>query len=242
MVEKPSEPEAQNQISLRNFLTYDHPDRENLQKLIELERQTNPGRLPQRFSDRWRDKFYDRYGADRGKRPSAWEKLGPFFEQKLKGDILIDLGGGDSRTIHEMADIVGVKTYINVDVGSDNDPYAGHPMPAENYWRLSNEQREIPMEAMDVYDDMLDFVSRLPDNSSNFILNGIDSYVLKNEEYRKALFKELVRATKEGGVLFGFESDIWQNDPRLKSVAEEFGLDTKSWGSSYAVFEKIKKK
>lgn len=50
---------------------------------------------------------------------------------------------------------------------------------------------------------MLDFVARLKDNSTNFTINGIDRLIIRSTRYEKALAREIVRATRINGLIFG---------------------------------------
>jgi hypothetical protein len=63
------------------------------------------------------------------------------------------------------------------------------------------------MRAIMVQGDMLDIRSRLPDNSANFTINGIDTWIIENSAYHQALARELERATVPGGIVFGMNSD-----------------------------------
>jgi|GEM_PF-2782445 len=75
-----------------------------------------------------------------------------------------------------------------------------------------------------VCDDMLDFVSRLPADSSNFMINGIDDLVLQDptDEYQNALAQEIVRSLKPGGIIFGTNLDN-----SMSSRLEKLGLERK---------------
>jgi hypothetical protein len=242
-------PETEGEISLQNLLTYDNPNLPRYKELIKQEHEET-GRvwLPQTFSEEWADMYFDRrkegnkkYNPDR----KDLEKQRAFFKEKLQGEILIDIGGGQGRTMPEFAKKFGARLYINVDEhhgeleGAPN-PQVGKPAKID-YWRLPKSERTRPMEAIDVKADMLDFVARLPDNSCNFVVNGINMEVIISDDYREALIEELMRATKVGGIMFGITSDIWRkSDPRFKNVAGKLELDTEGWGNEHTVFEKIK--
>lgn len=71
-----------------------------------------------------------------------------------------------------------------------------------------------------VCDDMLDFVSRLPDDSANFMMNGIDGFILTgSSEYKDALAREIVRTLKPGGIVFG--SSFWAVSEKFKGLGLE---------------------
>jgi hypothetical protein len=83
---------------------------------------------------------------------------------------------------------------------------------------------------------MLDFVSRLRDGSVNFVINGIDTWVIDHPEYDNALADEIERATKIGGVAFGMNSNaLWLLRGR-RSVRE---FKTNSTRSDVKIFEKV---
>lgn len=165
------------------------------------------------------------------------------------------MGGGKSNVMVQLAKKCGVEKYINIDVdfvaigegeapiGQKFDPYIGYKRQ-DNFWLLTEEEKDRAMEALNVKTDMLNFVARLPDNSVNFCLNGIDYYIIERDAYREALFKEIKRATKINGVIFGIEQVIVRSDAELKSVGEElreelpFGRE--SLGPDPDVFEKVK--
>lgn len=54
--------------------------------------------------------------------------------------------------------------------------------------------------------DLLDFASRLKDNSVNITINGIDSDLIDVEGYHEAVAKEIMRVTKKDGIIFGNSS------------------------------------
>ena len=68
-----------------------------------------------------------------------------------------------------------------------------------------------PMEIILIKGDIIDFVSRLPDDAANYAANGLNVFFLhKIEEYSCALAGELRRTTLLGGIVFGEESRVFQ--------------------------------
>lgn len=259
--EQYSSPEAEGKISLRHLLTYQNPKIPEYQKLIAFVMKNGAGRsLPQEFSRAWGDilKHMGSLGYISDSEiskydPPEYEKVRTYFKEKLLDQILVDVGGGGTNHImRNLAKKFGVRTYINVDLahGGKLDPYiANCKESTTNYFSLlPQEERTKPMDEYLVTADMLDFVARLPNNSCNFTLNGIELEVLSlstpelGTEYGETLFAEMVRATKVGGTIFGVESDIWaKDDQRLsENLAEGLGLDTEGWGKQFRIFEKNK--
>ncbi len=55
---------------------------------------------------------------------------------------------------------------------------------------------------------MLTTLARLPSACANITINGIDGALIKNQEYHKALAREIERVLLPGGIVFGFQSDV----------------------------------
>jgi len=252
--------EDEGKVSLRNLLAYDNPNLPKYQRLIKFARKESRWQQPQEFAPAWGELLAKSFGykvvGPEDYNPKMYEKARGYFEEKLQGDILVDLGGGKrfgSQVMRSLAKKSGVKTYINVDMchGKTLDPYTSSRAPSTDYPALAEEEKERSMDELFVADDILDFLARLPDNSCNFVANGVDHWVLGNAtsgtgyEYGEAVFREMVRATKKGGVMFGIGSDIWGDRTGLKFMSQELGLqiddEIDSTGNSgrKVVFEKI---
>lgn len=234
-------PEDGGKVSLRDILVYDNPRQEEYREIIEEElKSSNRRYLPESISEGWVDVYFNRLEDDIYN-PPRYAKLREYLTDKLNSGILIDVGGGGGEYIAELAKKSGVSKYINVDLYSkrnSTDPFNGKIIN-RNYRRLSDEEKVRQMDDIQVDSDMLDFVSRLPDNCANFAVNGIDTYVIDSNKYRDVLFNEIVRATKVGGIIFGIESNVCKPDSRLQSYAEEYDLDTEHWGNRHFLFEKL---
>jgi len=175
-----------------------------------------------------------------------------YLKTKLKDSILVDLGGGQGATAKEIARAYEASAGINVDKfigGIELNPLKD--LNAESIAKYGNNAQTNPECAL-VAADMLDFVSRLPDNSINFMANGIDAYIIGlDHEYNAALAKEIVRAMKPGGVLFGnsFEGiwyeltgdvsplDVTEQYKKL-GLAEHPNYASEVWGIGPRIFEK----
>lgn len=233
-------------ISLRDFLTYENPNAENYKRIIEQNEEQPKATAPENHSDGWGAQFTIN-------RPQT-KALRAYFEKKLQGTPLIDVGGGiiEWSFIPTLAKKTNAGIYINVDrilrdsYGVPNhekdpqDPYTGFLSSVSEYsfkeWPTPKEPQ--PLKIIEVQADVLDFVSRIPDGSCNFSVNGLDISVIPVEEYEKALIRELVRATKVGGIIFGINSCVLPQKNKqfkLKHKELELGLYEPTSG----VFEKI---
>ena len=189
---------------------------------------------------------------------SSSEKLRTYLKEKLAGGTLVDLGGGteEALVMRAIARRCDVQTYLSVDLRGPDfkpwprfydhvpsyeklikqyqrwDPYIGKrfkPLPAVSY--LSPEVRMKTIDEYMVTSDMLDLVARLPDNSSNFVANGIDFLTSCEEgyEYREDLLREIIRAMRQGGVLLGVSQELGpfglnEYGDQLNDMSSKFGF------------------
>jgi len=229
-------------IDLREFLSYDHPGDGEVQGVIAREEQAaqawDPSIWCVHTGGIWTDIAYDdeKFAESRAKE---------YLSQKLKGKILVDLGcGPDPRP--SVAGKFGADTYIGVDkfnVGERDDNRAPKPDPFTNVSKKSPEKARKYSEGADsilVRADMLDFVSRLPSNSVNFMMDYVNGDIINRDEYVEAVVEELARATEEGGVVLMYSSEpfareIGENHKVLRPV--DLGLYP-LFGSR-EVFEKV---
>jgi hypothetical protein len=133
-----------------------------------------------------------------------------FFKQKLAGHPLIDLGGG-MGLMRSLASELGSTEYINID-RQHHKNLPPNALEIRHSAPLVDNQDALEI---DVQADMLDFVSRLKEGVASFTLNGIDRFIVNNPKYHKALGKEILRATKKNGLIFGIQSIA------LSQLAEE---------------------
>ena len=163
-----------------------------------------------------------------------------YLEHKLRGGILVDLGCGDGVMVYT-AEEYGAAGYIGVDKYQFNTRHQTR-MFESNAKQIELMPREI--ESVKIQFDMLDFVSRLPDNSVNFTMNGIDEVIIHHGlPYQKVLAKEIARALKKGGVIFGNNWQPIQNQMDVDAAElklEKHKFVSNKFGSAlgYLSFEK----
>lgn len=129
-----------------------------------------------------------------------------YFREHLESAPLVDVGGGFGR-LFSFAVASGSSMYVNVDRWRFHDEERGpNPITPSSVQRIGDDARSIVR--VSVCADMLDTLSRMKSDSANFTINGIDFIMVKNEKYHEALAKEIYRATKPGGLIFGIESPV----------------------------------
>ena len=247
----PERPEER--VDLHQLLTYENPKLAQYLDVIKGEFAKKRHQYGQDFSHSWLPVFYDRdrKGTERFQ-PADYKKVLPYLQDRLQEGLLIDLGGNLSKsgTIVQLAKKCGARVYINVDtdyvpenapVGEKYNPYVGKKREEKEYSLLSEEENKRIMEAIDVQADILNFIARLPDNSANFTLNGIDSHIIETGAYWDALEQEITRTAKIGGVIFGYGSEMMflHHNPKWKSVGEELEFDDGSTYIQQKIFERV---
>ena len=126
---------------------------------------------------------------------SSGPEVKEFFENLLKDKPIVDLGCGPVsesgvRKMEKFALGMGASRYVGVD-------------------KFRVRADEKPTETSEyVSQDMLEYAQSLPDNSTNFTLNGIDQVIIVSEDYTDRLVKQLARATAPNGVAMGFNSPL----------------------------------
>lgn len=129
-----------------------------------------------------------------------------YFREHLEGMPLVDVGGGFGR-MFSLAVASGSSMYVNIDRWRFQSEESGpNPMVPFSIQRIGDDARSIVR--VSVCADMLDVLSRMKDDSASFVINGIDFIMVKNEKYHEALAKEIYRATRPGGLIFGIESPV----------------------------------
>lgn len=126
--------------------------------------------------------------------------MGQFIQENLRGNTLIDLGAGNQVFVPNLAKSFGAKRYIGVDIEGNETA-----------------EKSSDFEKFRLKDDMLLFVSRLPDNYGSFFIAGAEDHsggttqmVYTNGEigadilpsqYMEKVLREVYRATRPGGLL-----------------------------------------
>ena len=128
------------------------------------------------------------------------EDTAKLLKEKLSGKTLVDLGFGNNFNHLDALKDLGIARYKGVDlmiynnvIIDDKDFYSR----AEEKYKKNNIKAEI------IEQDMLKYVARMPDSSANFMLNAIDNYMIKDNQYWKYLIEEIYRTTEPKGIVTG---------------------------------------
>ena len=136
---------------------------------------------------------------------SFWENLNSehmrpikeIMDKKLKNKSLVDLGVGSHPNnipgswVSWLDSKVPFKKYTGVDIEK----------PLGNTEDMVERMVKKGIDASYVSDDMLRYITHLPDKSSNFFLGAIDSDVILEEKYWKYLAEEITRAIEDKGII-----------------------------------------
>ena len=217
------ETDEEEQFDPQELLVYDHPERENINRLIKQAEERNEQYQGISELKSPHDRFLqeilieDKDGVD--------SPEGRLARQINEANQVINLGGG----FMEMSKEFDYKVLIGVDKYPESDNSIS--AQADKVHREESDQlyaeRQIQGGTKEfvVKMDMLDFVSRLPDDSNEFLtINGIDQNIVEDEEYVRTLAMEIVRTTKPGGMMFGVDSFVFEfikNDERVEEIQNE---------------------
>jgi len=202
--EKFTPPETERKVTtFDDLMDHERVVPADYQKLILLQEQRtkeNSGRfMDTHYSDNWSVVF-----NSKGEYAKLTEQELQYFKERLQGQALVDLGGGSGGVMFDLAaNLARAQMYINVDRGRFHPNKPPNPLEPTDIIPSQDQSRFI----VKVKADMLDFISRMKDGSANFAINGIDSIIVSDPRYNEALAKELVRATRSGGLIFGLESE-----------------------------------
>ncbi len=172
--------------------------------------------------------------------------LKDYLSSKLKGEILVDCGGGREEFMLRIAAGWQVGTYINIDGRLSEYDKSAHwqeynePMPGKEpamrfVMGFRDPKTEQSTQVQGISGEMLRVIARFPNHSANFVVNGIDydSNTEKDSHWR-ALVAEITRATRKGGVVFGYGTPFFEYlDPK------EFRNTKLAIGSMQGIFEKV---
>jgi len=120
------------------------------------------------------------------------------IKSKLENRVLVDLGTGeDLINLIKFLNKMGVADFIG------NDKF-----PKKDILSYGTLLENSGIKGAYVNEDMLLFLSKLPDNSTNIMVNGLDRSIISNQEYLKRLKNEISRVLLNNGVVLGFSTNI----------------------------------
>ncbi|MEI8270847.1 MAG: hypothetical protein WCG45_05785, partial [bacterium] len=135
------------------------------------------------------------------------EETSSLLKSRVKDQTLVDLGSGEEifsilPWLKEagISEFVGVDKFPNKDLSWYQDKIKQNDLNG-NYFK----------------DDMLLFLAKLPDESANVMINGIDHTIISNNEYWEKLKQEIRRVIPKYGVVLGYSSDFSEIEG-LKSI------------------------
>lgn len=148
--------------------------------------------------------------------PEMMKDVFDWMAERLKGQTLVDLGGGAYGEGWNLAKMLKVGTYVSVDLCAFDEDAAPNPsLPL--LARGTQFQPEESPRRIHVKDDILNFLLHMRDGSASFMLNGIDTVVLPTAfcindrtagpRYHDRIADELFRAVKPEGLILGLGSD-----------------------------------
>lgn len=145
-----------------------------------------------------------------------------FLRKHLAGKVLVSLGAVETPLSGALAE-TPPKVIINVD--RYDDRIGPREAPLDPYMVTTVKHEPNSAVEWNVKADLLDFVSRLPDNSVNLQLDGIDTVIIDDERFHRMLAQELIRVLRPGEILLGNHVDAFDEvarDPRL--IQHRIGL------------------
>lgn len=126
----------------------------------------------------------------------------PNLRQGMVGRMIIDLGSAEDFRMFPLARACGASTLVAVDRYNHSHAYRGHPELYEAA-TVDGVRRAL------VVGDMLDVLARLPNSCACICINGIDWTIIDDDRYLQALACEMARVCIPGGLLFGVNSDVF---------------------------------
>ncbi len=148
------------------------------------------------------------------------------IEEKVRDKVVIDLGAGSAYRLLEEFAKLNVKEYIGVDKKRSDSIISDYAKQ-----RLG----ELGVKGDYIRSDMLLFVSKLPDKSANFVINGIDDNILDNKEYWDRLIDQIYRTTYDEGVIMGTGSEFNLFTKKFVQINEPIRNE---WNVSEGIFKK----
>ena len=147
--------------------------------------------------------------------------------EKLRGQIIVDLGAGSTNLGYCTSLLFGADKYVAVEkfentlknlTGElskinlkDGEILLDKPGLYDGR-KMLKEQKIVPIykliPAALIQDKMLHFLRRLPDHSVSILTSGINYALIDNTEYRDAIAREIERVLDPNGVYVSRSSDI----------------------------------
>jgi len=166
--------------------------------------------------------------------------------KKITGQILVDLGAGNTNLGYSLSLLLGAAKYVGVEkfaktvkelekqlsqiniksgkISLDNPAvYDGRKSLKEQ--KIVTVDKLIP--ASVVQDKMLHFLRRLPDNSVSILTSGIHDQLIDNPDYRAAIAVEIERVLHPKGAYISNCSDINTKNLSLMPDLSNKNLDIK---------------
>lgn len=132
------------------------------------------------FSDFWKDYFISE------------KPIFDFLKSKLEGQTVVDLGCGINMKMRPLLEKLRVGRYVGVD----------------RYFYGKEKDFDYTSGSQIFEDDLLRKTSEIGDGQANFVINGIDGFIIHSDTYHELLAAEMIRATKTGGIIFGTNSRV----------------------------------
>lgn len=158
----------------------------------------------------WQSTFHDPsygYWASDTKEENKSEAH-KYLINKLEGKTVIDLGFGDGSYFLDNLNYRAI-TFKNLKIKKYIGIEKNFSCEDEDFESFKNKCQKIfnegGMEADFEQQDMLKYIVRLPDESSNFIINGIDEHILP-QKYWEHLAEEIYKKTEPKGIITGLGS------------------------------------
>jgi len=172
-----------------------------------------------------------------------------YLEAKLRGEILVDCGGGSEEFMKSIAVQLNAGVYMNIDGKlteyNQRVNYTEYSEPGPLGTgkifsiKLREPKEEMATQIHGIEGEILRVIARFPSDSANFIISGIDyDSATEDRDYWRALAEEITRTTKKGGVVLGFGTPIFEYLDRKRFKDIDANL---SGGAPHmqGIFEKI---
>ncbi len=156
------------------------------------------------------------------------EELVSFLLAKLKDELVVEIGARSMGYIARIADQAKAAAYIAVDAYVE-------PKKSKDPHVVIEADDMKNIQSIQIQADMLDFLSKLPDNSVTVVMNGIADFI--DTQYAEALAKEATRVAKKGSLIFGNHSSPLPILAKNKNLLLK-NQELKIWNPTY-VYEKI---